>query len=414
MDIQDLLLDLLTTFYNATDVHLCLLDKDGQLLHAFGETFPFCKNFAKICGSSSLCQKAHLHACQHAIGISEGYFFSCPAGLIHFAVPVFENGEPVKYVLAGPVSLEYPDISMIDEIIQKYNLSINYRTILFASYINIPIIEPYKVRYLCKLLFTSVTNLVDSAQHQSLEKLSVQSEQQAKISEYIQLIKEDPSTSLSQYEIEKQLIADVLTGNQENAKSLLNEILGRIYFTSGNNLELIKIRSIELAALLSRAVIEGGGSEETVYQMTDTYMHQMADIKDLTALSFLLLEIIDEFTNLAFTQHLMNQNPAIINAMQYINNHYCNNLTLEEVSSHVGLNPHYFTTLFKKELKINFSSYVLDKRIERAKYLLKSSNMPLVEIALSLGFANQSYFSSIFRKKTNMTPKEYRNTSSAS
>lgn len=57
---------------------------------------------------------------------------------------------------------------------------------------------------------------------------------------------------------------------------------------------------------------------------------------------------------------------------------------------------------------VNFSNYVTEKRMNQAKNMLKNTNAPLVEIAMSLGYENQSYFSSVFKKYCNMTPKEYR------
>jgi len=76
----------------------------------------------------------------------------------------------------------------------------------------------------------------------------------------------------------------------------------------------------------------------------------------------------------------------------------------------VGLNPAYFSTLFKKETGINFSNYLLNLRIENAKLLLKNSNLSLINIAVEIGFDNQSYFSNVFKKVTGMTPKQYRQT----
>jgi AraC-like DNA-binding protein len=74
----------------------------------------------------------------------------------------------------------------------------------------------------------------------------------------------------------------------------------------------------------------------------------------------------------------------------------------------VGLNPTYFSTLFKKEMGVTFSNYILNVKIDHAKRLLKNTNMSLISIAIELGFDNQSYFSNVFKKATNMTPKQYR------
>ena len=191
---------------------------------------------------------------------------------------------------------------------------------------------------------------------------------------------------------------------------MLNEILGRIYFSSGNNIEIIRTHCIELTALLSRAIIENGGNQKEVCQSTDTFLHTLTNTKDLTDLSMALMEILHNFISLAFIKYKIPETPALQTALEYINDNYCKEITLQEVAAYAGLNPAYLSSLFKKEMKINFSDYITDKRITQAKFLLKNSNATIVDIAGTLGFQSQSYFSNVFKKYTGMTPKQYRYT----
>ena len=66
--------------------------------------------------------------------------------------------------------------------------------------------------------------------------------------------------------------------------------------------------------------------------------------------------------------------------------------------------------MFKKETGQTFINYLNNYKIERSKDLLKNTNMTLLDISLEVGFNNQSYYSTIFKKYTNMTPQEYRET----
>ena len=339
--------------------------------------------------------------------LGDGYIFSCPAGYILFAVPIFKDNQLVANVLAGPMSLDYPDMDLIDEIIQKHNLSLNYRSKLYSTYSNAPLVEPHRAHYLCKMLFSLISNIGSS--NSKIQKYqSAKNAQQAEIGEYIYAAKHDNALPTSQYNLEKQLIEDVIHGNREHASALLNEMLGRIYFASGNNVEIIRTRSIELIALLSRAIIENGGNQKDVYQLTDTFLHKITNTKDLTDLSFSLLEILNSFISLAFTKYQTPGTPALQTALDYINDNYCKDISLLDVANFVGLNPAYFSSLFKKEMKISFSNYITDKRITQAKYFLKNSNASIIDIAGELGFDSQSYFSNVFKKYTGMTPKQYR------
>ncbi|NLU08393.1 MAG: helix-turn-helix transcriptional regulator, partial [Clostridiales bacterium] len=92
----------------------------------------------------------------------------------------------------------------------------------------------------------------------------------------------------------------------------------------------------------------------------------------------------------------------------YINKNYRNNITLDTVANMVHLNSSYFSSIFKKEIGMNFSSYLNKIRIEQSMFLLRNTDYSILNIALEVGFEDQSYFSKVFKNFTGMTPKQYR------
>jgi AraC-like DNA-binding protein len=95
-------------------------------------------------------------------------------------------------------------------------------------------------------------------------------------------------------------------------------------------------------------------------------------------------------------------------AMNYIQAHYKENITLDSVISHLDLNKSYFCTLFKRESGVTFTHYVNLIRIEKSKRQLLKDNRSVLDIALSVGFSNQNYYTIIFKRMTTMTPMEFR------
>jgi AraC family transcriptional regulator len=91
---------------------------------------------------------------------------------------------------------------------------------------------------------------------------------------------------------------------------------------------------------------------------------------------------------------------------EYIKNNFANNPSLTELAGVAQLSPYHFSRLFKNTMGITPHQYILRERIAESKTLLNSKNMPIAEIALSLGFASQSHFSDVFRKLTGRTPKD--------
>lgn len=95
-------------------------------------------------------------------------------------------------------------------------------------------------------------------------------------------------------------------------------------------------------------------------------------------------------------------------AIDFIKHHLQSDLTLKEVAEFVHLNPSYFSALFKEHTAITFSEYVTRRRIQRAKELLISTNLPITEIAEESGYKTAKYFIKIFKELEGVTPSVYR------
>lgn len=92
----------------------------------------------------------------------------------------------------------------------------------------------------------------------------------------------------------------------------------------------------------------------------------------------------------------------------YIEENLTKDLTLAEIADVARMSPHYFSRAFRKSTGIPPHRYVIDRRIEKAKTLLADNELPLVQVGLSVGFQNQSHFTTLFHKRTGVTPKVYR------
>lgn len=95
-------------------------------------------------------------------------------------------------------------------------------------------------------------------------------------------------------------------------------------------------------------------------------------------------------------------------AKQYIQQHYMNPISLEEVSGVVGFNSSYFSTLFKKESGSSFVDYLSEIRMNHAKELLRETNLSVASVCEQVGYSDLKYFSKNFRKSTGVKPNEYR------
>lgn len=95
-------------------------------------------------------------------------------------------------------------------------------------------------------------------------------------------------------------------------------------------------------------------------------------------------------------------------AKQYIDEHYSEKIVLEDIAEVIGLNPVYFSVLFKKEAGMNFSAYLMNVRMEKAKEMLCSSNETIAAIGERVGYKDSRYFSQTFAKVVGVKPALYR------
>ena len=95
-------------------------------------------------------------------------------------------------------------------------------------------------------------------------------------------------------------------------------------------------------------------------------------------------------------------------AIEYINKNYFEELSVKCLSNTFGINPNYFSTLFKNETHKPFTKYLAELRINKACEILKNTDVNIIEVANSVGYTDSQYFYRVFKQITGKTPLEYR------
>ena len=92
----------------------------------------------------------------------------------------------------------------------------------------------------------------------------------------------------------------------------------------------------------------------------------------------------------------------------YITDNYATDLSLQSISQALNYSEAYFCKLFKQCFQVNFSAYLNDYRIAKAKELLSTTDMGVKDISAACGYADSSYFARVFKRQTGHTPSDYR------
>lgn len=95
-------------------------------------------------------------------------------------------------------------------------------------------------------------------------------------------------------------------------------------------------------------------------------------------------------------------------ALQYIEDHYCDSITIQDIADALGINRSYLHRMFKAFTGMSIQSYLLDYRMRKACILLKNTDLSIRAVAHSVSYIDPLYFSRIFRQKMGASPSEYR------
>lgn len=155
-----------------------------------------------------------------------------------------------------------------------------------------------------------------------------------------------------------------------------------------------------------------------IAQMTTKKLPQFFSNKDEAFIfSFLSVKEIEQHIIDAYDEVLKQNgwgskkypNAIIQKCTEYISQNYQKNISEDMVAQHLQITQSYLSTIFKKEIGVNFITYITRYRIEKAKDLLMHTNMRIYEIADAVGFYSPYYFSKIFKKLTGKSCKMFKN-----
>ncbi len=139
---------------------------------------------------------------------------------------------------------------------------------------------------------------------------------------------------------------------------------------------------------------------------------QLSKNRDLVMNSILyeyLYLLAEKFPNATSTpQEETAGQKHIENALRYIEDHYCDPLTIQDIADYLGLNRSYLHRIFKAATGASIQSYLLDYRMRQACILLTTTSLSVRVVAHSVSYIDPLYFSRIFHQKMGVSPSEYR------
>ena len=164
--------------------------------------------------------------------------------------------------------------------------------------------------------------------------------------------------------------------------------------------------------ILSNHAMSMDSRDETKFSNYTGYFSEFMELKGDQLIEFayrcfvFITSYVKPQSNIDYTNHIVKA------TQEYLEYHYAEDISLEDVAEQVNISPQYFSKLIKKTTGFNFIDWLSMLRVKKAKELLTNSNLTVKEVCFMVGYKDPNYFSRIFKKRIGITPSEFVKTSS--
>ena len=213
------------------------------------------------------------------------------------------------------------------------------------------------------------------------------------------------------YKVEHKIMNAVKTGNKQEAKDTF--IANSALFTLSErfpNQPIMRLKNIAIVinALLRTAAKDGNVPSFFIHRISEKYAYKIMYTNRIDELQKMFTDMIENYCDLVLHHSLEECSTSIKLVLEYLVSNYDKPIDKDYLAQITFTHPSHLSRKFKKETGKTVIGYQQMLRMNRAKYLLESENLPIEEISWFVGYEDSSYFSRVFKKEFGYTPTEYR------
>lgn len=331
--------------------------------------------------------------------------------LEHFIVMEIQDNENIlgKVVIGPTIAQNIPKVK-INGLIHDYSKTTGSEEIE-SYYKNLPVIGKGELLNISKLLYFLIF-------HRQLDIADIIHQNRAFMKST--LISNPPELEISRrrekeefhppeyYEIE--LLQCIREGRKELLlKKMLTTRCGgsgilakNSYLRSQKNLAICGI------TLATRAAIQGGLGWDLARTLSDVFIQNIEDARDVQSVNRIQSESFIEFTERVQKQNEEKYSAVINQCFHYVYQHLYDHINISQIAESIGVSAVHLSGRFQKEVGQTLKSYIQQEKIEEAKKLILFTDHSILDICVLLHFNDQSYFTKVFKKITGLTPKQYK------
>jgi two-component system response regulator YesN len=209
-------------------------------------------------------------------------------------------------------------------------------------------------------------------------------------------------------EVESQLSVKILSCDEEGAFEILDELFGDALEDKFINPIIMKTRLIEIITTLIKVGLEAGAEQEKLAILSGRFVQEALKSDTVLDLRNQMREVICGVIE-EISQGRKRMNLHIFEkAIEYINENFRKEITLDDVSAHIHISSYYFSHGFKKFTGMTFIEYLTKIRIKEAKKLLLTTDLNIGEVGKKVGYDDPNYFGRVFKNIEGIPPSKFR------
>ena len=414
---KNYLKEMIDIFSKATGLNVAATDMDGEI-YLCSEGYrqvSFC-NYIRGCTPDGCerCRNTYRKACRESMRWNEPYFFECHAGIVMWAVPVIVNGSPIGAMVCGQVLLWEPDELYFEELRQFHaGLSDEDYNNLTREARKLKVISVNQCQSAANLLYVIVKYMANTYDADFMEQKSLLDWRNV-ILDRLEKQKEehqDETFDMSVYlRRERRLLQYLRMADKKKADKLIPILFTDIEILAGHNIDNIKQMLSELMIVSSRALTEAGIEIDAIIALVREHRENMQKYTHSDELFRYTYQIFERLLESAYLLIQSQEHASIIkDVRKFIDDHYFEKITMEDIAASVSLSPSYLSVLFKEKMSMTVHDYLIRVRIEKSIELMSRRDLSIQQVMRRCGMESQSYYNRVFKKMIGITPGKYRN-----
>ncbi|MGG3468559.1 response regulator transcription factor [Neobacillus pocheonensis] len=203
----------------------------------------------------------------------------------------------------------------------------------------------------------------------------------------------------------QQLVEAIRHSQKKVAYEKIQEYMDRMQLHGGISPSLLHRLGTEIWGILSYSLYDVGIFLDEIFPEIDL-KKEMTVIQTQDDFKKWLMNKIEEICGNRQWNENLKHKQAVDFMIQYIHEHFSENITLNDLANQVYISRNYLSQIFKKATGISFNQYLTQVRMEKAKAMILEGQYLIYEIAEKVGFKNVPYFSTLFKKHTGLNPTD--------